>query len=639
MGAVEVIAMLRAQTGEFMAKMGEARAEVAKLEKSGGSSMEQFSKVGNMALLGIGAAAVGVGVAAVDMAEQYDKAHVSLETAAKAAGTSFANLKPQIDATSQQMEKYGFTNAQTESAVASLVVSQGKNAPVMKDMSLAANIAAARHIDLQTAIGLVEKAANGQTKALKQMGIDLPIAAAGAVKVQAAQTALATAVDKSNAFLLAHPDAVNASSKSHAAYEATLQKVTTAHEHLAAVQSAGGQILDALSKRFSGQASAASQTLGGKLAAMEANGKDLLKTLGEKLIPVLDTVVTAIMRFVTWLEKNQTVAVALGIGLAAVTVALLAMSIAGAIAEATFSPIILIVGLVVLAIGLLAFGIYELVTHWKTVWGVIGPYVNAAWGIIKPIFDLLKQWLTIEIKIAIDIVRGAFEIGWAIIKTVISVAWDIIRPIWTVLRDFMKIEITGAIIILQAIWNAAWPIISAAVSTAWNVAKPIFGFIKTLGIDVIQTAVSALQSVWNGAWSAISGAVSTAWSVMQPVIATITGAVGDAQKAWDWLFGGGGQPAHNSVVGSGGATINPPHKASGGSVTGLTPYLVGEQGPELFTPAASGSITPNNALGGGGSNQPINVTLQIDGQTLAQVLLTNQLRMKRTGGYGSLGLA
>jgi phage-related minor tail protein len=27
-------------------------------------------------------------------------------------------------------------------------------------------------------------------------------------------------------------------------------------------------------------------------------------------------------------------------------------------------------------------------------------------------------------------------------------------------------------------------------------------------------------------------------------------------------------------------------------------YLVGERGPELFTPSTSGSITPNNALGG-----------------------------------------
>jgi hypothetical protein len=39
-------------------------------------------------------------------------------------------------------------------------------------------------------------------------------------------------------------------------------------------------------------------------------------------------------------------------------------------------------------------------------------------------------------------------------------------------------------------------------------------------------------------------------------------------------------------------------RASGGPVAGGSSYLVGERGPELFTPGTSGSITPNNALGG-----------------------------------------
>ena len=108
------------------------------------------------------------------------------------------------------------------------------------------------------------------------------------------------------------------------------------------------------------------------------------------------------------------------------------------------------------------------------------------------------------------------------------------------------------------------------------------------------------------------------------------------ESAFNWLTGGGGPAAKASAVGSAGAAIAG-HKAAGGPVSGGSTYLVGERGPELFTPSGSGSITPNNALGGG--NQPINVTLQIDGDTLAQVMLTKQLRMKRTGGYGTLGLA
>lgn len=46
-------------------------------------------------------------------------------------------------------------------------------------------------------------------------------------------------------------------------------------------------------------------------------------------------------------------------------------------------------------------------------------------------------------------------------------------------------------------------------------------------------------------------------------------------------------------------------RASGGPVMGGGTYLVGERGPELFTPGTSGSITPNGGLGG----NTINVTV------------------------------
>jgi len=52
-------------------------------------------------------------------------------------------------------------------------------------------------------------------------------------------------------------------------------------------------------------------------------------------------------------------------------------------------------------------------------------------------------------------------------------------------------------------------------------------------------------------------------------------------------------------------------KAIGGPVQAGQTYLVGERGPELFRPARSGSITPNDQLGGGGNvivNQTINVS-------------------------------
>ena len=47
-------------------------------------------------------------------------------------------------------------------------------------------------------------------------------------------------------------------------------------------------------------------------------------------------------------------------------------------------------------------------------------------------------------------------------------------------------------------------------------------------------------------------------------------------------------------------------KASGGTVQGGRSYVVGERGPELFTPGRTGSIAPNSAMGGA------NVTVNVD---------------------------
>ena len=50
-----------------------------------------------------------------------------------------------------------------------------------------------------------------------------------------------------------------------------------------------------------------------------------------------------------------------------------------------------------------------------------------------------------------------------------------------------------------------------------------------------------------------------------------------------------------SLFGFGGA------RAGGGPVAGGKTYLVGENGPEMFTPNTAGAIVPNHALGGGGT--------------------------------------
>ena len=67
--------------------------------------------------------------------------------------------------------------------------------------------------------------------------------------------------------------------------------------------------------------------------------------------------------------------------------------------------------------------------------------------------------------------------------------------------------------------------------------------------------------------------------------------------------------------------MEPPAREMGGTVTKGKPFLVGESGAEIFTPGQTGTITPNNAMGG------TNVTFNIqtnDAQGFDQLLIARR---------------
>jgi hypothetical protein len=331
-----VLVELRASIADFQAKMGVVRAELDKLDAKAATTGDKLATIGKGVTLGLATLVGGIGAAAVHFADQWDQAHARLQASLKAAGTSYGAHQSQIASLDKSMEHYGFTNAQVEDALSHAVVSTQDYGKAQDAVRLAVELAAARHIDLAQATDTVDKALTGNLRPLKQLGIDLPVVASNALKVKQAHDALAVAQDKLNKLLLAHPDAVNAASKAHAQYELALGRVQTAQQKLADLQSAHGQILDALSQRLSGQASAAADTFGGKLAAMRATGEDLLKSIGQKLIPVIQDLINITMTVINWFENHKAVAIALGAVIAGVlTIAVAAFAYKTAVDFAT----------------------------------------------------------------------------------------------------------------------------------------------------------------------------------------------------------------------------------------------------------------------------------------------------------------
>ena len=116
------------------------------------------------------------------------------------------------------------------------------------------------------------------------------------------------------------------------------------------------------------------------------------------------------------------------------------------------------------------------------------------------------------------------------------------------------------------------------------------------------------------------------------------------QKGFLGLFGNMFNFSNNITnAGRPGEVTMASFKANGGAVKGGNSYIVGERGPELFSPGVSGMITPNEMLGGS-TNIVVNVdasgsSVQGDeerskelGRLISVAVQSELIQQKRPGG-------
>jgi len=110
----------------------------------------------------------------------------------------------------------------------------------------------------------------------------------------------------------------------------------------------------------------------------------------------------------------------------------------------------------------------------------------------------------------------------------------------------------------------------------------------------------------------------------------------DTKKAWYSIDIAGKQDYKiNSDVKK---QLGTPARALGGPVMGGQSYLVGEHGPEMFTPMGGGNITPNGRLGGGGHTFILNGIIDAESarRAIERVLQQSSIRTGAVNIQGSL---
>jgi len=161
--------------------------------------------------------------------------------------------------------------------------------------------------------------------------------------------------------------------------------------------------------------------------------------------------------------------------------------------------------------------------------------------------------------------------------------------------------------LVNALFKAIQPLLAVVIDLALFIGTNI---VRAFGLAV--TVVSELAKVlWgdgNGPLAIALNAIGKVFEVITAPIRFFIGLVEGAIRVVRTLinlanslpFIGGFLPR-----GGAGGPARERGRAVGGPVTGGQQYMVGERGPELFVPNQSGSIVPNNSLGG-----QINVTVQ-----------------------------
>ncbi len=326
------------------------------------------------------------------------------------------------------------------------------------------------------------------------------------------------------------------------------------------------------------------QTLGQKVAEVKANFTSLLIEIGQKLIPILKDATDWLLKHKSAMEGILAAVLALSAALVAYSVTMKVVALAtGLWTAATWllnaaldaNPIVLIIAALV-ALGV---AIYEIWTHWKTVWGAVkdiagdvGAFVSKVWRAVAD--DAKKIWGDITDALGKiwdgiadlwnstgGIVVSTIARAWDEISSAIAVEWDhilsdlssiwsnltqlwndtggklvgyardawnaiwdiVIRPVWELVTGYL----TAGLQILQGTFIAGWDVIQGVFHASWDVIKGVVVVTWDYISTIIKVGLDVISGVMAAGWDVIKGAVKVAWGFIKAAINTPLDAIKD----------------------------------------------------------------------------------------------------------------
>lgn len=298
------------------------------------------------------------------------------------------------------------------------------------------------------------------------------------------------------------------------------------------------------------------QTAAFQAKQLHAAMNSISLSIGEALLPAVQKLAAAIVPIVTriseWTNKHKTLAAVIFGSLLAfsVLIALIGMlGLAFMALNSAAAPWLLIALAIIAALAAIAFGIKEVIDHWKS-WG---KWVAFALAAVVPFIGLpiliykywreLPRWareiwddLRTYFFVITARVLAEAESQWSDFKGWLSTLWgdieNLVISVWGDIASFFGgvwSEIRNTVL---DVWNAitgfltgVWDGIKSIATTVWNA---IVGFFSTVW--------DGLVTAWNASWNAIKVALQAVWSALSVAASAVWKALKTAALAtWDGL--------------------------------------------------------------------------------------------------------
>jgi hypothetical protein len=214
-------------------------------------------------------------------------------------------------------------------------------------------------------------------------------------------------------------------------------------------------------------------------------------------------------------------------------------------------------------------------------------------------------------------IGGAATALWAMA----AAGWAAIAPLLPIIGT-VAVVVAGVVALGLAVKHVAdnWDTWAWALNEAWTATTE---FIANMGSAIggwVTSTMASISGLGASIYDSIAGAFDRLTGKIGEWFGWVKGKFTSLGSSIAGVFTGGEAPATDPAPIDGA-------RAAGGPVSAGKNYLVGERGPEIFSPSSSGSIIPNHRTGGSVSNDNRTITINITAspgmneRTLADLVL------------------